>query len=1319
MFLQKLLDPEDEQRRRIRRARIVRRNRIKREVAKGLPVRKPRLPRALNLDSEAETEEWSEPKSPFRPTFGGNLDGSEQQQQAVNPLRIAAQQSAKSLLSSAATKSLVPRPFDTNALPILPESVPAGSHKRISQHIRAKWQEVYQQVVFNRHEEILTKDPNRKWRQERFGLLLFAKGEYARASEHLSKALSLGATSSLCWRRLAESYYHMWQDGGEWEILWACRAAYEQALTHVAVACSPVALFAYAKVLESLGSFTGALTICASILQTFPNFDQLREVKLRFVLLQRYQLFSPMDPALKLPVLTKCIGYTQELLLDKVITEGPRYITVMYLHTRLNEMLQDLSTPSPVISKPKQGHINVDVLFQELYKLAKKTSEVTPPSGIKWKAWMTRSETYTIFAEYFRSQGESILASDALSRSLELLEESESSQKPANLWRGLTKEQRQKRVALYVVLARNYYQCNQMEKAIRSMEAVFDLDPLHAEARACLVEWFPTKWQYRLELEDASQVQIARVIRGIWGRKIALIRRRGVKRVAEQRYRENPYHLGCRRQVLRLLRDKYASLFAAQEMAARRIQRRTYRYLHYARVRWKLEDQREKTLHDLKSKHQTRKYRYNRQVRSQLAALLPNEYEHRFFREDCAALRIQRCFRGNRTRKVFCRLRDTRRQQILRQHDAAQRIQRFFHRFCRPTNSSPPVDDLLFRAQQKLVRDRERLAAMLLRFYRRWKSANTQRQSVLLYAFQAEATEQHRIIVENSSALKIQRLWRWYTARKVLVDGTSSQAQVFLVEHLFSAQRRQTTFEVDLSRAARKIQAVYRGKRIRRFLRILRARTAALPCASPIGVLISKCEVNHQKGTETMANLYAIDSRDEKRSLFDHPVLVFRGSHVPPRPNSPSGGESFSLQHVISAIQYSSVLKSLICASGDFKGDRILKFLQALQSRRTLRILALGDISIGEKRSTNQAPDIIHDKDIDERSTHTPPSPLGRQLLVLAPPSSPVPHQQRHLSPMQLLSKSVCTSNFLLEELYLERNELLRKPQEGAIVARIVADYFFARYGHLHTLVVAHMHFSDTNGALLGAALAINTVLQRLDLHGNLLCDGAAIAIANDGLTHNKTLQYLNLAENRIGSAGGKALLRCLNTSNRSLQTLILRNNYLTDDVVSVLVEIWQVNAVIESIELSGNLINDGFLTEIHAAVVERREAAPSADNQELRLLFARKRFGIRDVRSPISRRGVGFNPLISPGKSRNTRKKKCTPLSPKKWLSANTPKLISPIAFPTSTRQTSDVFPTTAFAYASPVRPRKLMKEMPLSPARLSKLPALSASLEKKRMAW
>ncbi|POM59350.1 hypothetical protein PHPALM_31930, partial [Phytophthora palmivora] len=734
-----------------------------------------------------------------------------------------------------------------------------------------------------------------------------------------------------------------------------------------------------------------------------------------------------------------------------------------------------------------------------------------------------------------------------------------------------------------------------------------------------------------------------------------------------------------------------------------------------------------------KSKHQTRKYRYNRQVRNHLTALLPDEYENCLFREDCSALRIQRCFRGKRTRVEFRRRRDARRRQLHCQNDAARQIQRLFQRFGRPQfNSIPSVDELLIHVQQKLEIGKERLAVMLQHLYRRWKSAETRKQSALLHAFQAEANEQRRILVESASAVKIQRAWRRYSANQALDDRVSSQAHVYIVETLFSTQRRQTSLEVDVGHAARKIQALYRGKRMRTFLRILRARVLAPPCTSPVSALIRKCETNHKEGTETMAILHSIDNLDEKRALFDHPVLVLRGSRVSHRHNSPSMDESFSLQHVVSAIQYSTVLKSLICASGDFKGDRILTLLQALQTRRTLRVLALGGIStIAERRSSNEDPEMVSHEfsGWSERSTATSySSPFNRRLQSLpSPPSSPLPHQQRQFSAMQILSKALCTSNFLLEELYLERNKLLERPQEGAIVAAIVSDYFFARYGHLHTLVIVHMRFSDANGALLGAALAINTVLQKLDIHGNLLCDGAAIAIANDGLMHNKTLRYLNLAENTIGSAGGKALFRCLGTSNRSLQTLVLRNNYLMSDVIPPLIEAWQMNAVIESIELAGNLIDDRYLEEIQCATAERRDVIPSKDNQELRLLLARKRFGIQSCLSPLSRRGISFSstPLSPPDKS-SEHKKKSVPVSPKKWLSANTPKLISPIAYPTMmNRQANDVHPAEKFSVVNvyaPARPRKLLKAALPPSGRFSspsKLPALSTTPGKKRLTY
>lgn len=187
--------------------------------------------------------------------------------------------------------------------------------------------------MFRRHEEILAKDPKRKWRQERFGCLLFERKEYERAAKHLALAITLGATSSTCWRRLAQSHFNAWQANGDWDTLWDSKAAYEQAMNHFEIACNPFALFEYARVLETVGVYTGALSVCASVLQTFPRFQQIEQVKIRFVLLQRYQIFSSggvdgssaasgsMEAIERESILLKCIECLKSLLLSKQVTE--------------------------------------------------------------------------------------------------------------------------------------------------------------------------------------------------------------------------------------------------------------------------------------------------------------------------------------------------------------------------------------------------------------------------------------------------------------------------------------------------------------------------------------------------------------------------------------------------------------------------------------------------------------------------------------------------------------------------------------------------------------------------------------------------------------------------------------------------------------------------------------------------------------------------------------------------------------------------------------------------------------------------------------
>lgn len=396
-----------------------------------------------------------------------------------------------------------------------------------------------------------------------------------------------------------------------------------------------------------------------------------------------------------------------------MLSQEDTYICVLYMHARMNELLVESTTlAGGGAPASKAAHESSDHSYEELFRLAvaKQIVSVTAGAKLSWSAWRAKADSYIALAVFFRNQSEPIAAADALARALDLLEV------PLARTSGDltvdTAEQKRSRLSLYVELGRNYYQCNQMEKAIRSMEAVFALDHYHEEARVSLAAWFPDKWRcvlallwdshragadtsrsfllvvcvralgcllpfprYTLELEDASQVQVARVIRGIWGRNRALRRRQDVNAVLEKKYTEHPYHWLHRRNVARALRSKYVPLFMAQDVAARRIQAIARRYLYYARIRWALEGQRAKSVQQLvrdvclqtrafkgeltvpsltisynslslllsrqTSKQRTRKYRYNRHVRRQLAQLLPEQFEGQFHQEDEAAVLIQ------------------------------------------------------------------------------------------------------------------------------------------------------------------------------------------------------------------------------------------------------------------------------------------------------------------------------------------------------------------------------------------------------------------------------------------------------------------------------------------------------------------------------------------------------------------------------------------------------------------------------------------------------------------------------------------------------
>lgn len=426
--------------------------------------------------------------------------------------------------------------------------------------------------------------------------------------------------------------------------------------------------------------------------------------------------------------------------------------------------------------------------------------------------------------------------------------------------------------------------------------------------------------------------------------------------------------------------------------------------------------------------------------------------------------------------------------------------------------------------------------------------------------------------------------------------------------------------------AASKIQALYRGKRMRTALFNIK-RSRAPRTVNRIASLIAKCSENSKQGADSMVNLTTISSLEDKCALFDNSVVVLDdkdGNQFIEGKRDP-----IALHHVVSAVQHSNRLRCLICKNGDFQGDRLVSILRSLQNSRTLRVLALGSI---RTRSSVAATDSSSQND---------------QITTLTPETDTCMEQP---STILLLTKALSTTNFLLEELYLEDNELLTEYSDGGrYIAQLLGDYFFARYGKLLKLVLARMHYTDAHAALLGPALALNTTLLHLDMNGNRISDIAAKAIAEQGLPHNRSLLYLNLADNDIGSAGALALFNCLTASNRTLHTLVLRNNNIMNDCIRSAYAAWCENPILQRVDLAGNLIHQDHL-ELLGRVAQERSSKTTASSidSNMRLYLARKKL------SPShSSGGFLMVPCASPVV---TRKKSRHPpaMSPTKWLRAN-----------------------------------------------------------------
>jgi Ran GTPase-activating protein (RanGAP) involved in mRNA processing and transport len=69
-------------------------------------------------------------------------------------------------------------------------------------------------------------------------------------------------------------------------------------------------------------------------------------------------------------------------------------------------------------------------------------------------------------------------------------------------------------------------------------------------------------------------------------------------------------------------------------------------------------------------------------------------------------------------------------------------------------------------------------------------------------------------------------------------------------------------------------------------------------------------------------------------------------------------------------------------------------------------------------------------------------------------------------------------------------------------------------------------------------------VVSHLDLSGNCIDQEGGVAIG-EMLKENYTITYINLANNKLGALGGRAIAKAIGEDNSTVKTLVLNGNVL------------------------------------------------------------------------------------------------------------------------------------------------------------------------------
>ena len=157
----------------------------------------------------------------------------------------------------------------------------------------------------------------------------------------------------------------------------------------------------------------------------------------------------------------------------------------------------------------------------------------------------------------------------------------------------------------------------------------------------------------------------------------------------------------------------------------------------------------------------------------------------------------------------------------------------------------------------------------------------------------------------------------------------------------------------------------------------------------------------------------------------------------------------------------------------------------------------------------------------------------------------------------------------------------------GLRCASIISDLFVNKFGRIRYVSLNGNCLTDSTAVEIGKGLSVNSTLQVLLLRDNRISDKGASEIGS-ALSVNETLTKLDLSRNYVQVEGGKVIGEVMRDSNRTLKTLDISENLMSDKVVNVFEEVISSNSTLFVFNFHSNQFRPKFLQKLTTAWDEK-----------------------------------------------------------------------------------------------------------------------------------